>query len=112
MCRCLHVSPSGYYAWETRSPSCRALENARLLKRMRAIHDDSGGVIGAPRMHEDLCDEGERLNLNRVARIMAADQLQGWPRKKGRGSKRGSSRPQGIEDHLQRDFTALEPETK
>ena len=112
MCRCLRVSPSGYYAWETRSPSRRTLENTRLLKLIRAIHEDSRGVIGAPRMHEDLCDEGERVSLNRVARIMAADQLQGWPRKKGRGSKRGSSRPQGVEDHLQRDFKALEPETK
>jgi len=82
MCRCLHVSPIGCYALDTRSLSCRALENARLLKRMRAIHEDSRGVIGAPRMHEDLCDEGERLSLNRVARIMAEDQLQGWPRKK------------------------------
>jgi hypothetical protein len=27
--------------------------------RMREIHDDSGGVIGAPRMHEDLVAEGE-----------------------------------------------------
>lgn len=75
MCRCLDVSPSGYYAWETRSPSRRTLENTRLLKLIRAIHGDSRGVIGAPRMHEDLCDEGERVSLNRVARIMAADQL-------------------------------------
>lgn len=75
MCCCLHVSPIGYHARETRSPSYHALENARLLKRMREIHEDSRGVIGAPRMHADLCDEGKRLSFNRVARIMAGDQL-------------------------------------
>ena len=112
MCRCLHVSPSGYYAWESRPPSRGSLENERILTRIRQIHEDSRGVIGAPRMCEDLRDEGEAVSLNRVARIMAANQLQGWPRKKGRGYKRDAIRPQGVEDHLRRDFFATEPETK
>jgi len=112
MCRCLEVSPSGYYAWESRSPSLRKAENARLLERIRDIHDDSGGIIGAPRMHEDLQAEGESISLNRVARLMAAHGIQGWPRKKGRGSKRRTVRPMGIQNHLERDFTALEPDTK
>ena len=63
MCRCLKVSPSGYYAWLEREPSPRAQENARLLVRIREIHEDSRSVIGAPRMHEDLVDEGERQPL-------------------------------------------------
>ncbi len=79
---------------------------------MKAMHSDSGGVLGAPRMHEDLLAEGEQLSLNRVARLMAAQELQGWPRKKSRGRKRISNRPQGISNHLKRDFTALEPEIK
>ncbi len=112
MCRCLQVSPSGYYAWSSRKPSPRQVENARLIQRIRIIHTDSGGVIGAPRMHEDLLAEGELLSLNRVARLMATEGLQGWPRKKGRGRKAASLRPLGIRNHLKRDFTALEPDTK
>lgn len=112
MCRCLNVSPSGYYAWVERQPSARALANAMLLKRMREIHDDSGGIIGAPRMHEDLQAEGLKASLNRVARLMSANGLYGWPRKKGRGSKRKSARPNGLKNHIERDFNALEPETK
>lgn len=112
MCRCLKVSPSGYYAWESRTPSARETENARLLGRVREIHDDSGGVIGAPRMQEDLLAEGERVSLNRIARLMAAHGIQGWPRKKGRGRGRSTTRPCGIRNHLKRDFTALEPDTK
>ena len=30
MCRCLRVSPSGYYAWRKRPPSARERENRRL----------------------------------------------------------------------------------
>lgn len=46
MCRCLKVSASGYYAWQDRDPSPRTQENARLVRRIREIHDDSRGVIG------------------------------------------------------------------
>lgn len=112
MCRCLQVSPSGYYAWEGRIPSPRAQENVRLLSRIRQIHEDSRGVIGAPRMYEDLLDEGEQVSLNRVARLMAADGLQGWPRRKRRSFGRPTTRPVGVRNLLERDFTALEPERK
>ena len=40
-------------------------------------------------MHEDLLAEGEQLSLNRVARLMAAEGLQGWPRKKRSWQKGG-----------------------
>mgnify|MGYP003466347595 CR=1 FL=1 len=92
MCRCLEVSTSGFYAWACRVPGARARENVRLLDRIREIHEDSLGVIGAPRMHEDLTDEGESVRLNGGARLMAGAGLQGWPRR--------------------RDFSANEPETK
>src|SRR5699024_10042121 len=37
----------------------------------------------------------------------------GWPRRKRRGrSGRSTQRPSDVANHLQRDFTALEPETK
>jgi len=112
MCRCLKISASGYYSWASRKPSPRQADNERIAVRMKEIHADSGGTIGAPRMQEDLEAEGEKLSLNRVARIMASQGLQGWPRKKNRGHKRSSDRPEGIENHLKRDFTAREPDTK
>lgn len=113
MCRCLQVSPSGYYAWVGRLPSARALDNARLLKRICEIHEDSKGVIGAPRMHEDLTHEGETASLNRIARLMASNGLYGWPRRRGRRRMgRPTERPVYVVNHLERDFTALEPERK
>lgn len=95
-----------------RIPSARELENTQLLQRIREIHEDSGGIIGAPRMQEDLQDEGKQASLNRIARLMSINGIQGWPRKKGRGSKRKSVRPDGIKNHLDRDFVATEPESK
>ncbi len=114
MCRCLEVSTSGFYAWAGRKPGPRAQANVRLLERMREIHEDSRGIIGAPRMREDLADEGMPASLNRVARLMAKAGLQGWPRRKKRGGPRRppAIRPEGVRNLLERDFSALEPETK
>lgn len=112
MCRCLQVSPSGYYDWQARPSSARAQDNARLLVRIREIHQDSQGVIGAPRMHEDLSAEGETASLNRIARLMAAHGLAGWPRKQKKRQGRPAIRPVDVRNLLERDFTALEPETK
>lgn len=86
MCRLLKVSPSGYYDWEGRPASARQVDNERLLSRIREIHADSQGAIGAPRMYEDLTDEGETASKNRIARLMATEGLQGWPRKKKTGT--------------------------
>ena len=107
MCRCLKVSPSGFYDWSSRKPSVRAVDNARLLRRIREIHEDSQGAIGAPRMHEHLVEEGETASKNRVA-------LQGWPRRKRRGQRASATAvtPFGVRNYLQRDFLALEPETR
>ena len=113
MCRCLRVSASGYYDWSKRLPSTRQVDNERLLGRIRELHEDSRGTLGAGRMQEDLTDEGETASLNRVARLMSADGLQGWPRPKRRGQRgRPALTPPGVRNWLERDFAALEPETK
>lgn len=87
MCRCLEVSTSGFYAWAGRKPGPRAEANVRLMERMRKIHEDSRGIIGAPRMREDLADEGMPASLNRVARLMTKAGLQGWSRRTKRGGQ-------------------------
>jgi len=79
MCRCLKVSASGYYAWVSGPQSPRAEANQFLLTRIREIHDDSGGMIGSPRMHEDLVAQGASTSLNRVARLMVMHGIQGSP---------------------------------
>jgi len=79
MCRCLKAPASGYYEWSTRPASARQVDNEPLVVRMRELHEDSRGTLGAGCMREDLAEEGESASLNRVARLMAADDLHGWP---------------------------------
>ena len=112
MCRCLEVSTSGFHAWITRAASARATENRRLLDRIRLHHTASDGVMGMPRMHEELMYEGETASPNRVARLMAKDGLYGIPQRRAWRAKRSGTRPAYVRNHLERDFSASEPNTK
>jgi putative transposase len=112
MCRCLKVSPSGYYGWRSRPLSPSAKDSQRPVARIRAVHTKSGGVLGSPRIWEDLRYEGERCSLNRVARLMRTGGIQGIPIKRRHRSHAPGGRPEGVQNHLQRDFAATEPNTK
>lgn len=70
MCRVLEVSSSGYYDWVKRAPSHRPREDLRLAKKIKAIHEASRSVYGAPRIHADLRAQGEHVSRRRVSRLM------------------------------------------
>jgi len=112
MCRCLKVSPGGYYAWRERPKSARAKANELLLTRITEIHEDSEGVMGSPRVWEELRYAGETCSQNRVARLMQGAGLQGVPQPKQWRRKSSGARPGGIRNHLQRQFSADQPNTK
>ena len=112
MCRCLNVSPSGYYGWRERAPSARHRANARLLKKIREIHTASDGVFGSPRVLDELRYQGEECGKHRVARLMHEDGLHGIPQRRRWRKKSSGQRPIGIANHLDRTFTANEPNTK
>lgn len=106
MCRCLRVSPSGYYAWRSRRPSPRARENAELLDRIESIHEASDQVKGSPRIWSELRSAGYPCGVNRIARLMREQGLQGIPQRRQWRRKPSSARPAGVENLLERDFTA------
>ena len=82
MCRVLGVSHSGYYVWRERAPSPRALEDAVLTERIRAIHSASDGNYGSPNIHAELRDEGTRVGRKRVARLMRRAHIRGVSRRR------------------------------
>ena len=112
MCRCLRVSPSGYYGWRDRPASRRTQANRRLLVRIRSLHAESDGVFGSPRMWEELRFLGESCSRNRVARLMRDSGLRGIPQRRRWRTKPSGTRPDHVQNHLARDFTADQPNTK
>ena len=77
MCRVLDVSPSGFYAAQTREPSARARRDQALLLKIRVSHTKSRRRYGAPRVHIDVQEQGERVAKKRIARLMREDGLEG-----------------------------------
>jgi transposase InsO family protein len=70
MCRVLQVSRSGYYAWCKRPPAPRILKDQTLALEVAAIHAESRGRYGSPRVHAELRERGQRTGRKRVARLM------------------------------------------
>jgi putative transposase len=110
MCRVLGVSSSGYYSWLGREPSDRAEEDARLTQKIRKIHKESRGTYGAPRVHAELIEQGERVGVKRVARLMRLDGLQGVTRRKKVRTTQRDKDARRAPDLVDRDFTADGPD--
>ena len=70
MCRVYDVTRAGYYAWRSRERSERERQNARLAEQIRAVHSESRGIYGSPRVHRALKAKGHCVGKHRVARLM------------------------------------------
>lgn len=101
------VSRSGYYAWSSRPPSQRCIDDGYLTDTIRHIYQRSRSTYGAPRVHGQLCRIGTRVGRKRVARLMADADLVGvHSRKKWR---RGRLDVAPAPDLLKRNFSASAP---
>ena len=69
-CELLEVSRSAFYEWHQHVPSARQRADDELGERIRAIHEESRGTYGWPRVHRALRDEGVHVGREHVARIM------------------------------------------
>jgi putative transposase len=59
MCGLYGVSASGFYAWQSRPRSRRAVEDERLLDEIREAHARSRETYGSPRVHEVMQRRGK-----------------------------------------------------
>jgi putative transposase len=109
MCRVLHASRSGFYAWLHQPLSDRAIEDRRLLGLIRDSYTGSSGVYGYPRVFADLRETGEACGRHRVARIMREHRIKAL-----RGYKAPrhiAGRPSIIApNHLKREFNVAQPD--
>jgi putative transposase len=109
MCRVLGVSASGYYAWQRRGASARAVTDDALLTQIRAFHRQSRGTYGAPRIHRDLRAAGVRVGRKRVARLLKRAALRGVSRRKWPVTTVRAAQARPAPDLVQRAFTATGP---
>lgn len=104
-CALLGVSRSAFYVWSIEGPSVRAQGDSDLGKKVRAVHEESRGTYGAPRVHQQLRREGIRCGKKRVARLMHEQGLAGRQKRQAKRTTVADPwEPAGAVDLLQRDF--------
>jgi putative transposase len=81
VCRVLGVSASAYYQRRTGRRSRRAVEDERLVERIREVHAANYYAYGARRMWKALRRAGESVGRGRVERLMRAHGIQGAKRR-------------------------------
>ena len=110
MCRVLKVGRAGFYQWLHQPLSDRAIEDQRLLIKIKESYVASGGVYGSRRVFADLREAGESCGKHRVAKIMKANKI-----KAIRGYKKPrhvTGRPSIIApNRLNREFTVEQPDS-
>lgn len=112
MSRIFNVSRSGYYQFIYRKLSLRAQEEKRLLLKIKLIHEKSRHTYGSPRIHAELCAEGETCSRNRVSRIMKKYGIVAKMKKRFKVTTRANSKAAVAPNLLQQDFTATMPDQR
>ena len=113
LCELVEIERSSYYAWLNAAPARaeRARADAELATRIRAVHGEDD-TQGAPRITAELNDNtpaGERVNHKRVARVMRAEGIRGYAKKRRVRTTIPEPSGQKYLDLLKRDFTAERP---
>jgi putative transposase len=110
MCEVLEVSRSGYYDWLARPESSRAASDRTLAAEVRAVHADSRGRYGSPRVHAELRAHGRRVGRKRVARLMRGMGLSARRKRRFRRTTDSAHAHPVAPNLLGRDFTASAPD--
>ena len=105
-CELMKVSRAAYYAARKDRISRRAREDAELAAQVKAVHTESKGRYGSPRVHAALHAQGRRHSRKRVARLMRAQGLQGRAAKRWKKTTIPDPGAAARADKIRRDFTA------
>jgi transposase InsO family protein len=115
LCSILGVARSSFYYWRRTAAdrAARQAADARLAARILAVHQESDGTYGAPRITAELRERcGETVNHKRVARIMRLSGIEGVRLRRRHRTTVPDPAGAKAPDLIGRDFTAQAPNTK
>jgi transposase InsO family protein len=104
-CELLKVSRAAFYAYLA-GPSQHEREDAGLTGQIQAVHEQSKGRYGAPRVHAALHRQGRRHSRKRIARLMRTAGIAGKTPRRWRKTTIPDPAAAARADQIRRDFTA------
>ena len=110
-CEVLGVSPSGYHEHRRRSgkPHPRRLGNDALLVHIRAVHAESRGEYGWPRVWKQLLAQGIRVGKERVRKLMSQHGIRARGKRKFKATTDSNHSLPVAPNLLARDFSPAKP---
>jgi len=111
LCAIVGIARSSFYYWRSTAAdrAARQASDADLAVRIRAVHRESAGTYGVPRITAELCEAGERVNHKRIARVMRSIGLAGVRLRRRHRTTIADQTAAKAPDLIGRDFTASEP---
>jgi putative transposase len=103
-CSLLEVSKSAFYERRDTTPSPKQIADTELLAKIAALHRESRGTYGVPRIHGALRKQGVVCGRRRVRRLMRTAGLEGRCKKRFRTTTVADPEFQGALDLIQREF--------
>jgi transposase InsO family protein len=104
-CALLKVSRAAFYA-HLAGPPKRSREGAELTEQIQAVHQESKGRYGAPRVRAELARRGRRHSRKRIARLMRTAGIRGRAPKRWKKTTIADPAAAARADRIRRDFTA------
>ncbi|MFH9734352.1 IS3 family transposase [Streptomyces sp. NPDC017260] len=114
LCTILGIARSSFYYWRRTAAdrAARKAADARLAARIRAVHRESDGTYGVPRITAEIREAGERVNHKRIARVMRIIGLAGVHLRRSHRTTITDPAAAKAPDLIGRNFTARKPNTK
>jgi putative transposase len=114
-CEVLGVSPSGYHERKRRenAPSDgprRSISNDALLVHIRAVHAETKGEYGWPRVWKELLARGIRVGKERVQKLMQLHGIKARAKRKYKATTDSNHSLPVAENLLERDFAPPAPD--
>jgi putative transposase len=111
ICATLGVSASAYYERASAPRCARSVEDERLLRRIRELHEANYCAYGYRRTWKALLRAGERVGRDHVRRLMHQNGIQGAKRRgKPWRTTKPDRRAERPADLVRRDFCAEHPD--
>ena len=79
------------------------------MKKIKEIHEESRGLYGSPRIHQELLRSGNKGSRKRVARLMRQEGVQSRIRKKWKTTTKSNPKAEAAPNHVDQNFSISEP---
>ena len=110
MCKIFGISKSGFYAWQSRRPTPRKAEAARLELSIKVAHERARGTYGPDRLQEELSKvDGIIIGRDKLKRIRKKLGLKCKQVKKFKATTNSKHKLPVAENLLDQDFTSDRP---